>query len=365
MPPRTTGAIRGRATERRDAKTFALPFADLAEVVRKRIDLRLNAYLDAELRSAAKLGSEVSEMVTALSDLCRRGGKRLRPTLLVAGALAASDRVELDVLLKAGVALELLQSYFLIHDDWMDRDAMRRGGPSVHALLARRFKDTHKGEASAILAGDYCLALATSVLAGLPVTVEGQRPLFESFARMQRSAVLGQQIDIIARSEDVERAYALKTGSYTVQGPLELGAILAGGSPATLRGLVRFSAPLGIAFQLRDDLLGAFGTPDQTGKPFGADIRAGKRTVLLLKTLAVARGSEQRLLRRVVGNRTAGDAEVRRVLSVFERTGARAEVEDRIKRLAGSALRRLGSGMTPRGRFLLGGAVQALTERGG
>jgi len=302
-------------------------------------------------------------MVGAFSDLCRRGGKRLRATLVVAGAIAASPRVELDAALDAGVALELLQAYFLIHDDWMDGDAMRRGGPSVHTMLARRFKDQRKGDASAILAGDYGVALATGVLAGLSISPELHRPLFDCFARMQRSAVAGQQIDIIARAEDVERAYALKTGSYTVRGPLELGAILAGGSAATLGSLGRFAGPLGIAFQLRDDLLGAFGRPETTGKPFGNDIRAGKRTALLVRALAAARGRDRKLIQRVVGNAEAREDEVNAVLSLFEHTGARAEVELRVKKLAGEALRALGRSVTPRGRELLSEAVGTLTDR--
>jgi geranylgeranyl diphosphate synthase, type I len=365
MPSRKgPSTIRRKAARLTHARILELSFAALVNAVQAEVDARLVELLDAEVRSAARLAPEVRDMVVALSDLCRRGGKRLRPTLVVVGALAASRRIELDVALDAGVALELLQAYFLIHDDWMDGDAVRRGGPSVHTMLARRFKDRHKGDASAILAGDYGIALATTVLAGLAIAPKLHRPLFDCYARMQRSAVAGQQIDIIARAEDVERAYALKTGSYTVHGPLELGAILAGGSAATLGSLGRFSGPLGVAFQLRDDLLGAFGEPKKTGKPFGNDIRAGKRTALLVKALAVARGSDKRILQRVVGNAEADDAEVGAVLSIFERTGARTEVEARVKKLAGDALGALGRGVTPRGRELLSEAVNVLTERG-
>lgn len=339
------------------------PFLELAGKVQLEVEARLATVLDAELESAARVAPEVCDMVGALADLCRRGGKRLRPTLLAAGALAANARAKLDAAYAAGVALELLQAYFLIHDDWMDGDSVRRGGPSVHMALAQRFEDRHTGEAAAILAGDYAVALATQVLASVAVPAKVHAQLFSSFARMQRSAVLGQQIDIVARASDVEQAYALKTGSYTVQGPLELGALLAGGSQTTLTALARYARPLGVAFQLRDDLLGAFGEPRETGKPFGNDIKAGKRTALLLKALARARGPDRRLLSRVVGNANAADADVTAVLAVFERTGARAEIEARVEELADEALGALGRGITPHGRELLTGAVVALTQR--
>lgn len=364
MPPRRASSSRGGSRRGRDSETeTATPFAELAATVQREIEARLAALLGAEVKAAIGIAPEVGEMVGALADLCRRGGKRLRPALVAVGALATSPRPNLDIVYEAGVALELLQAYFLIHDDWMDGDAVRRGGPSVHVMLAKRFDDRHKGDAAAILSGDYAIALATSRLAELSVPPRVVAPMFQSFARMQRAAVAGQQIDIIARATDVEQAYALKTGSYTVQGPLELGAVLASAKKGTLLALARFARPLGIAFQLRDDLIGAFGKPETTGKPFGNDIRAGKRTALLLKALARARGPDRRLLSRVVGNVGATDADVRSVLEVFDRTGARAEVEARVQELSGEAVAAVGRAFTPKGRELLVGAVEALTQR--
>lgn len=302
-------------------------------------------------------------MVQALSDLCRRGGKRLRPALLVAGYRAVAQRKSLSLPLDAGVALELLQAYFLIHDDWMDGDVTRRGGPTVHAFLARRLRDEHKGAASAILAGDYAAALALDALAALPVSPSRAKRAFSAFAEMQLAAVAGQQIDLIARAEDIEAGYALKTGSYTVNGPLRLGAILAGGTPRLLRTLERVAAPLGIGFQLRDDLLSAFGDPARTGKPLGNDLRAGKRTLLLIEALKRTRGAERALLVRVVGNTNAKQAELKRALGVIDACGARAAVEARVAVLSEQAFAALGPGISTEGSALLSGAIHALTER--
>ena len=126
---------------------------------------------------------------------------------------------------QAGVALELLQAYFLIHDDWMDQDLERRGGPTVHAHLGRRFRSTSKGASAAILTGDYAVALATRVLANLDLPGRRLSGVLTCFADMQLDAVAGQGLDVIGRGRDVELTYRLKTASYTVRGPLIMGAL--------------------------------------------------------------------------------------------------------------------------------------------
>lgn len=338
-------------------------FLTLLSTVQREIDGRLATYLERRIAEASGLAPEVGLMVRALSDLCRRGGKRLRPALLVAGFRAVEPRKSLALAYQAGVALELLQAYFLIHDDWMDGDVTRRGGPTVHAFLSRRLRDEHKGAASGILAGDYAAALGLQVLSELSLTGPLAQRSLAAFAEMQLAAVAGQQIDLVARAKDIEAGYALKTGSYTVHGPLKLGAILAGGSARTLRTLEQVAAPLGVGFQLRDDLLSAFGEPSRTGKPLGNDLRAGKRTLLLIEALKRARGAERALLRRVVGNSKAKEGELRRALAVLDDCGARAAIEARVAVLRERALDALGSGVTAEGTALLTGAIQALTER--
>lgn len=341
----------------------ANPFITLLAEVQVELDRRLSAYLERRVQLAARLAPEVSLMVKALSDLCRRGGKRLRPALVMLGYRAATRRAERGLALDAGVALELLQAYFLIHDDWMDGDATRRGGPSVHTVLTRRLGSAHKGAASAILAGDYAAALALEVLAGLPLPPRTASSLFAAFAEMQLAAVAGQQIDLVAKARDIEAAYALKTGSYTVHGPLRLGALLGGASTRTLASLEKVATPLGVGFQLRDDLLSAFGDPRRTGKPLGNDLRAGKRTLLLREALKRARGADRALLERVVGNPRAKEPALRRALAVIDDCGARATVEARVAALRGQALAAIDRGITREGAVLLQGAVAALTER--
>jgi geranylgeranyl diphosphate synthase type I len=339
------------------------PFFALLPTVQTEVEMRLRGFLETRLDVARRHGPEVLEMVSAVRDLCLRGGKRIRPALLVAGYRAASEKAELEPALDAGVALELLQAYLLIHDDWMDGDLVRRGGPAVHAQLAKRFRSEHKGHASGVLAGDYASAVALEALSQVDIKGSVALSAIACFAEMQLDAIAGQQLDLIGGEYDVELAYQLKTGSYTVRGPLRLGAILASASPKTLRALDRFALPVGVAFQLRDDLLSAFGEPKRTGKPLGGDLRAGKRTALLVAGLKLARGKDLRTLRHAVGNARASDGQVRAALAVLETSGARAAIEARMAELSAAAMREIKSGVTGQGALLLAGAAEALTAR--
>lgn len=357
----TAGRERGSAGAKR---IHPNPFFLLLPTVQREVEARLLGFLDEHAEASRPLGKEVVAMVSAVRDLSLRGGKRLRPALAVAGFRSVNDTQDLETVFDAGVALELLQTYFLIHDDWMDQDEVRRGGPTVHTHLAKRFRSEQKGEHSAILAGDYAVAMATGALSRLEVAPQRAQALVRCFAEMQLDAVLGQQIDLIGNSKDVETMYALKTGSYTVRGPLRLGATLAGASTKLLVGLDRYAMPAGIAFQLCDDLIGVFGDPATTGKSKGGDIRAGKRTALLVLGLKRAKGASLNALKTAYGNKGASERQLARATEVLEACGAARIVQARIDELrarAADALER--APVRPAGRELLDGALRALTQR--
>jgi len=353
----------GRVAAPATAATPANAFVSLLRSVQPDVEKRLATFLDARVSSTRALGPEVQALVGEVRRLALLGGKRLRPALVVAGLRAVSATASTDVALDAGVALELLHTYFLIHDDWMDGDRLRRGGPSVHVALAERFGSEHKGNASAILAGDYAVALATDALARLDTDPRRLRGAMAAFAEMQLGAVAGQQLDMVGQGRDVELGYALKTGSYTVEGPLKLGALLAGAKPATLEALSRYARPAGVAFQLRDDLLSLFGDPAQTGKPLASDLMSGKRTLLLRLALRRGKPPELAVIRKVLENPRAKVPALRSALRAIEATGAPELVEKRISDLSEQALGQLSRAVSPRGRDLLSGATQALSLR--
>jgi geranylgeranyl diphosphate synthase, type I len=339
------------------------PFVELLREVQPELERRLASFLDARVTGTRALGSEVQALAREVRRLTLLGGKRLRPALVVAGLRTVSGSADISAALDAGVALELLHTYFLIHDDWMDGDRVRRGGPSVHVALAARFHSEHKGNASAILAGDYALALSCDALSRVETRGERLRAAFSAFAEMQLGAVAGQQLDMVGEGRNVELGYALKTGSYTVEGPLKMGALLAGAKPATLAALSRYARPAGVAFQLRDDLLSLFGDPARTGKPLASDLTSGKRTLLLRLALRRAKPAELAAIRRVLGNPGAKLPALSSALRAISATGAPELVEERITELSQQALAELKTGVSAGGRALLTGATEALSLR--
>ena len=309
--------------------------------VRSLVDARLAAYFELKRRAAAGIAPEAPVLVLAVERLTMRGGKRLRPALAFAAHRAIDPSGDAGCLTDAGAALELMQSYLLIHDDWMDGDEERRGGPSVHAALRDEHGgDAHLGASLAILAGNLASAQAWELLSQA-VRGEAERDrALEVFLRMHQEVVFGQQLDLLA-TEDVSLMQQLKTGSYTVRGPLALGAVLAGADDAQLQTLEAYGAPLGEAFQMRDDLLGTFGDPGTTGKPAGNDLKAGKRTALVRAAEERGSAEERAILGSVLGREDADDAALARAARALESSGARAAVEARLAALLEDARRAL------------------------
>ncbi len=325
---------------------------------------RLEACLEEAAARARGEGRDTAAMVEQLQSLTLRAGKRTRPALALTGLRAAAPSAPLELLLPAASALELLQSYLLIHDDWMDEDAERRGGPAVHVALSRHFRSTHLGACSAILAGDFGVALAQAELMRCPVSPARRVQAMQCFAEMQQTVVLGQQLDLAARGAPPERVYELKTSSYSVWGPLELGALLGGAKPALLQPLERWALPIGVAFQLRDDLLGTFGDSEVTGKPVGNDLLQGKRTALSVLARSTLRGAAAQALQAVLGKGKAPTAAVRRAQRALRDAGLEQRMEARIEALASEARQHLNAPALPEAtrRVLLDAEALLLTR---
>ena len=153
-------------------KTEWPEFERFRHEVKASLDAELAAWLGARVGEAARHGTDLGAMADAVRGLVLRGGKRLRAVLLAAAYEACGGVGGAPRVVMAGVALELLQAYLLIHDDWMDRDEVRRGGPTVHALLRDLFGERRVGDAGAILAGDYASALAHKALLEVDLPAE-------------------------------------------------------------------------------------------------------------------------------------------------------------------------------------------------
>ncbi|MDR7275517.1 polyprenyl synthetase family protein [Catenuloplanes atrovinosus] len=314
--------------------------------VRDAVDAEIAAFLD---REAAAAPDPCLPPLVEVARTFTGGGKRIRPLFCAAGWLAAGGATGSPAIHRAGAALELFHTFALIHDDIMDNSDTRRGRPTVHRALGGGGRS---GVSAAILLGDLCLVWSDRLLAAVPLPpgrIAAARPHLDA---MRVEAVAGQYLDIDGTPElgDLDRAWRVvrhKTASYTVARPLQIGAALAGAREPLLRFCAAFGRPVGEAFQLRDDLLGAFGDPAATGKSSVDDFRGGKRTVLVALAWRQAGPAERRVLRAHYGRAdldAAGAAELR---AAIRATGADTMTQDLIDRRIGHALDLLAAAPVP------------------
>lgn len=332
--------------------------------VRERVDGRIREVLHAAREVTAAEAPGALPMFDAARDLTLRGGKRLRPAMLFAAVACARRDDDLrDAATDLGAAMELLQTYLLVHDDWMDDDPVRRGAPSVHVTLAEAYGSPHLGACTAILAGDLMGALVHQMIADIDLPTARRREVNAVWAAMEHEVILGQCLDV-TQSEDVARIHRLKTGSYTVRGPLLLGAAAADATAATRRVLMEYAEPLGLAFQLRDDVLGVFGSAKETGKPVGNDLREGKQTALVQHALRHLGEADRAALKSVLGRRDAGDDDVLRARDLIAASGAPEAVEAEIAAHRARCLAALrDTDLLPRGVELLTALATMVTDR--
>ena len=309
-------------------------YAPALPELRAAVDAALVAFL-AERRAALP---EAAPMLDEIDRLLAAGGKRLRPAFCYWG-FRAGGGAHSDAAVAAAASLELLHTFAIVHDDIMDESDERRGEPAVHVRC---------GVPIALLVGDLALVLADALFAQAGFSAEDARRGFAPYSVMRQEVIAGQALDVLAaRRELVDEAEArriavLKSGRYSIEKPLVIGASLAGARTASIQALSAFGEPLGEAFQLRDDLLGTFGDPAVTGKPADGDIREGKRHVLFAHAAARAQGDDRDfLLSRWGGRDTITADDVARLRRILEDHGARAATEALLDRRVADAGRAL------------------------
>jgi geranylgeranyl diphosphate synthase type I len=302
-------------------------------------------------------------LLDRVRDLTLRGGKRIRAALVYAGARLLSPTAdEAPAVCDAAAAIELLHTYFLIHDDIMDGDRVRRGGPSVHAALAAATGDEKLGRDLAILAGDLAAALHERLVAGLDVDDGRRRAAARLFAGMHADVIHGQTLDLLGG--DAEEVADHKTASYTTVGPLAIGAALAGAGTDDVARIASIARPIGVAFQLRDDAIGVFGDPAVTGKPRGSDLRGGKRTLLVQESMRRADPAQRHAIEAVLGAAAARDDDIAAAAAAIAASGATRYCEERAERLVAGALADLeASGYAAAGRELIAGIARFAISR--
>ena len=318
--------------------------------IARRVDARLQLLLDTERTRWSAFDTDLTQPIDEIARLVLAGGKRLRPAFCHWGFVGAGGNPDDQRVIDAGASFELMHAFALFHDDVMDGSATRRGEPTTHIVMSQQHEKNswvgesrRFGEGAAILVGDLAFVYADQLLLGAP------QPVWSIWNELRVELNFGQYLDMLgsANSErrlvKAERICRYKSGKYTIERPLHLGAVLAAPEKAEqlLPALSAYGLPLGDAFQMRDDVMGAFGETSVTGKPVGDDLREGKPTPLMAMATARANAAQLGVLQ-LVGNTVLNDAQVADVQTVIRETGALDQLERLITSLTDDAIEAIG-----------------------
>lgn len=315
------------------------------------VNMRLETLFDGYRAHLGSVDPNLGPMADVAKAMVDAGGKRIRPAFVWWGYRATGTEPNPAVITVAA-AVELLHTFALIHDDIMDRARTRRGATTSHLAMA----EIHEREgwvgdrewfgiSSGIITGDLVSVWADQAFAQANLPPATLQAGFEVYNTMRAEVMAGQWLDVRlaalpqATTAESEHVALLKSGRYSITRPLELGAALGEcADPELLLALRTYGDHIGVAFQMRDDVLGIFGNMAKTGKSVGSDIREGKRTVLMLMALEHATPAQRAILDRSLGNPDVTNTDLDAVREIVVATGARDLVELKIQRDLDTAL---------------------------
>ena len=288
------------------------------------IDLELKNILEKQLNAAYKIDKNIGNIMLYLKDFNLRGGKRIRGILTIIGyTLFKPYNKEI---VKAAVAVELMESFFLIHDDITDNDELRRGSLTLHKQYENLY--AKQGISFALVAGDLLCSLGNELIANLDFNQEQKIKILQIYNQAITKTCYGQIYDILLENKkiitesELSKLHELKTTHYTIEAPLKIGAVLANAKDKDLGLIEKISIPLGKAFQLKDDVLGIFGTKSKLGKSPLSDMKQGKRTLLILKALQKANNKQKKYLLWHLGNKQLTNKELSKIKDIIIKTGS-------------------------------------------
>lgn len=299
------------------------------------IDAEIGSFFDGKIETLKreKKSEEIVRMVELLKKFVMRGGKRIRPILFCIGYYMAGGKKK--EIVRASTSVELMHTYLLIHDDIIDRDGFRHGDLSLHkrykqeySNIARKEECNRFGVSLAIIAGDLVSGYAYEQIASKSYSGDAKDRVIKKMIDINQNTIVGEGMDVILAEkkiftyEEIIEMQKYKTAKYTIEGPLHLGAILAGKNDEFLRSISEFSIPLGVAYQIQDDIMGMFGSKERIGKPVGSDVKEGKKTLLILKADEKADANQKKALFSILGKRDVTSEEVEKVKSIIRDTGS-------------------------------------------
>ncbi|MEN9714039.1 MAG: hypothetical protein RLZZ164_703 [Actinomycetota bacterium] len=332
------------------------------------IQSELDSFMGERRVEFEQISPELLPMLDYANTLIA-GGKRFRGQFcfwawrgfLDQPSASVSDR---HPIAKICAALELFHAAALVHDDVIDQSDTRRSNPSVHKLFEKLHRDSNWssdpkrfGESAAIILGDLLLAWSSELFGNALLdspTREIEAACRDQFARMRVEVMAGQYLDILEENsaagrpigEAVARANRVmlyKTAKYSIEAPLLIGAAFAGATAPQFRALSAFAIPLGLCFQLRDDVLGVFGDPAITGKPAGDDLREGKRTVLVALTRQALDEDTAHAFDQMLAIGELSSAQIAQMQQQIQTSGALTKTEQLIDELGNEAVAALES----------------------
>jgi geranylgeranyl diphosphate synthase type I len=321
------------------------------------IDSKLKDYFNSILSRNIYSDSDV-EVLGHIREFTLRGGKRIRASLVEIGyrffhEKENIDKKTLEKLHQLGIVMELLQSFFLIHDDIIDKAPLRRGLKTLHLIWKEKFgDDLHMGESMGILAGNYALVNSYGIIENLDNTPDKTKlALITLLNKVIQDTLSGQIIDVQisyktlkeTTEQEILDIMTLKTAKYTIVAPLQFGAILANASSEDINSISSFGVPFGLAFQISDDIIGTFGKEDKTGKSINSDLKEGKKTLFIIDTFNKADEEERKRIDEILGKENLPDDQYNFIRTLVSKYSSLNYAKSKIEKYAKEGETRLNS----------------------
>ncbi len=319
------------------------PFYKVLSQYQKKIDSEIEVFFREKIRESRSVFREATETIKILRDINLGGGKRIRPILVNTGYFLAGGKNK-KAILEASLSVEFIHNWFLIHDDIIDQDELRRGKPSLHTFYRKKTDNAHMGISLAIVAGDISAALGYQALISSRFPERPKAKALSIFHQAVVNTCHGEMLELFIKENkeglterDVLDVCRYKTAYYTFVNPLKIGAALAGADNKFLELIEKFALPIGIAFQIQDDILGLFASEEKLGKPIASDIEENQPNLLILKTLALASPKDRKIFRKYLGKEGANQKDIKEIRRIVKESGALDYCQNKARKLVEGA----------------------------
>ncbi len=336
-------------------------YEEILKTELQHVNQALNEYFDKRIEDAKALGPIHQRYYDNIREYMMRGGKRLRPLLVAVGYKCIKENVDVKHLYRVTSSLEMLHNGSLLHDDLIDHDETRRGGPTIHVLYREWFKQQMSrdeerardfGAAMAIVSGDSLLNMGAQMISDSELHPEIATACFKYYQLAYQELIEGVLLEMMMVQDpnvtiDTYLEMIRMKTAVLFEKALLMGATIAGGTSSQRAALAEFGVKVGQAFQIQDDILGSFGDERVTGKATDGDIKEGKKTILVIEAYQRGTLAHKEILNRCLGNPSLTPQEVDRVRQVFKESGALEAAQHRMIRLLDEGQRALDRAQPP------------------